>query len=132
MAMDPKLSAIVEQASVQGLLGEISGGPVQLSAELARLLERGLIGESLPAVLKTSKAAQAFEQAFDLIGGVPRLALWADQNPSKFYTIFSKLIPSTAQISEKKDINVTITWASSSRLSYQQGDLPPANVVENG
>ena len=127
MAMDPKLSAIVEQASVQGLLGEISGGNVELSPELARLLERGLIGESLPAVLKTSKAAQAFEQAFDLIGGVPRLALWADQNPSKFYTIFSKLIPSTAQISEKKDINVTITWASPERLSYRND-----NVIENG
>lgn len=125
--MDPKLSAIVEQASVQGLLGEISGGPVQLSAELAHLLERGLIGESLPAVLKTSKAAQAFEQAFDLIGGVPRLALWADQNPSKFYTIFSKLIPSTTAINEKKDINVTITWASPERLSYLKD-----NVIENG
>ena len=128
---DPTMQAIIDQAEVQGLLGSLSGGEVVLSPELARLLEKGLIGDSLPTALKTSKAAQAFEQAFELIGGVPRLALWADQNPSKFYTIFSKLIPTTATVNEKRDINVTIKWASSDRLSYQRGDLPPADVVEN-
>lgn len=33
----------------------------------------------------------AFNTAFELIGGVPRLALWANENPDKFYAIFSKL-----------------------------------------
>ena len=94
---------------------------LEMSPELTRLLERGLIGESLPPVLKDSKAAKAFQQAFDMIGGVPRLALWADQNPTKFYTLFSKLVPATAEINEKKEIKVTIEWASADRLSYRNG-----------
>jgi hypothetical protein len=38
----------------------------------------------------------AFQQAFQLIGGVPRMALWANANPDKFYPLYSKLLPSTA------------------------------------
>ena len=36
----------------------------------------------------------AVHDAFDLIGGVPRLAVWADQNPGEFFT---KLLPRTMQ-----------------------------------
>lgn len=32
-------------------------------------------------------------EAFELIGGVPRLALWADKNPTEFYKICAKTIP---------------------------------------
>jgi hypothetical protein len=102
---------------------------VEMTPELVRLLERGLLGDSLPPVLKTSRAAQAFQQAFELIGGVPRLAHWAHQNPGKFYPLYSRLVPSTTQINEKKDINVTISWASNERLSYQNSPNSP-NVVE--
>jgi hypothetical protein len=97
-----------------------------VSPELARLLERGLIGNSLPPALKDSKAARAFQQAFEMIGGVPRLALWADQNPTKFYSLYSKLVPSTAEVHEKKDITVTINWASPDRLSYQNPQIVDA------
>lgn len=38
-----------------------------------------------------------FEQVFELIGGVPRLALWADENPTQFYGLFSKLIPASVK-----------------------------------
>lgn len=117
MAVDPKIQEIVTQAETSGMLGTLD---LEMSPELTRLLERGLLGEGLPAVMKTSRAAQAFQQAFELIGGVPRLALWADQNPSKFYTLFSKLVPSTAEVHEKKDIKVTIEWASPERLSYAE------------
>ena len=122
--------------ALQGLLdtidndpsGALAGLDLQMSPELTRLLERGLIGPSLPPVLRDSKAAKAFQQAFDMIGGVPRLALWADQNPTKFYTLYSKLVPATAEVDIKKDINVTISWATSSRLSYQQEGL---ETIEN-
>jgi hypothetical protein len=33
----------------------------------------------------------AFNTAFELIGGVPRLAIWANENPDKFYSIFARL-----------------------------------------
>lgn len=38
----------------------------------------------------------AFQNAFVMIGGVQRLALWAHANPDKFYPLYSKLMPSTA------------------------------------
>lgn len=38
----------------------------------------------------------AFARAFDMIGGVQRMALWANANPDKFYPLYSKLLPSTA------------------------------------
>lgn len=38
----------------------------------------------------------AFHNAFQMIGGVPRLALWANQNPDKFYPLYSRLMPSTS------------------------------------
>ncbi len=40
---------------------------------------------------------EQFEQVFELIGGVPRLALWADENPTQFYGLFSKLIPASVK-----------------------------------
>jgi hypothetical protein len=36
---------------------------------------------------------RAMAEAFDIIGGVPRLALWADQNPDKFFSLYGKSIP---------------------------------------
>lgn len=129
-----KLHPPERDPALQGLLDQIDADPtgvmtqldLQMSPELTRLLERGLIGPSLPPVLRDSKAAKAFQQAFDMIGGVPRLALWADQNPTKFYTLYSKLVPATAEVDIKKDINVTISWASNERLSYQK------NTIEMG
>jgi len=37
----------------------------------------------------------AFQSAFDLIGGVDRLTLWAHENPSDFYRLYAKLLPAT-------------------------------------
>lgn len=38
----------------------------------------------------------AFSNAFELIGGVPRLALWAHANESDFYKLYARLLPSQA------------------------------------
>jgi hypothetical protein len=37
----------------------------------------------------------ALQSAFEMIGGVQRLALWGHANPDKFYAIYSRLLPST-------------------------------------
>jgi len=37
---------------------------------------------------------QAFTDAFEIIGGVPRLALWAHENETDFYKLYGKLLPS--------------------------------------
>ena len=39
---------------------------------------------------------QAFSTAFELIGGIPRLALWAHDNTTDFYKLYSRLLPSQA------------------------------------
>lgn len=38
----------------------------------------------------------ALADAFTMIGGVQRLALWANANPDKFYPLYAKLLPSTS------------------------------------
>jgi hypothetical protein len=38
----------------------------------------------------------AFQNAFELVGGVPRLALWAHTNPGDFFKLYARLLPSQA------------------------------------
>lgn len=68
----------------------------------AEIRASGLVsiyGESLPQVPKdysfTLKDRQfvmnAFNAAFDLIGGVPRFVHWAHQNPNEFYKLYAKM-----------------------------------------
>lgn len=52
----------------------------------------------------------AFQRTFDMIGGVPRMALWADKNPDKFYALYSRLLPSAA-INIGQNSQVTIVHA---------------------
>ena len=49
---------------------------------------------------------QAFDNAFHLIGGVPRLAIWADDNPKEFFKLYAKLLPSqsSSSLGESTDI----------------------------
>ena len=50
----------------------------------------------------------AFVNAFELIGGVPRLALWAHSNPRDFYKLYARLLPSqaSAALGESNEIIV--------------------------
>ena len=53
------------------------------------------------------EVVQAFARAFDMIGGVQRMALWANANPDRFYPLYSKLLPSTAiQIGDNAKITI--------------------------
>ena len=47
------------------------------------------------ATFSRQDVINAFATAFELIGGVTRLTIWADQNPGEFYRLYSKLLPST-------------------------------------
>lgn len=73
----PKSSQFVEtledyQASLHGLLSE--------AAEECQSINRR------PKEPKSSRLVDATLEVFELIGGVPRFALWADQNLHHFYT----------------------------------------------
>ena len=41
----------------------------------------------------TTSSKEAFQYAFDSIGGKVELAKWAKNNQTEFYKLFSKLIP---------------------------------------
>lgn len=67
----------------------------------------------LPALKKKKdgftrqEVVNAFGRTFEMIGGVSRMALWANENPDKFYPLYSKLLPSTAiQIGEAANVTI--------------------------
>ncbi len=68
----------------------------------------GVTRLSVPRELKREKEVHAFQEAFELIGGVPRLAHWADQSPSAFYKLYARLLPTqaNAQIGVDGEIRV--------------------------
>ena len=68
----------------------------------------GVTRLSLPRELKREKVVHAFQEAFELIGGVPRLAHWADQSPSAFYKLYARLLPTQAnqQLEHSGEIRV--------------------------
>jgi hypothetical protein len=106
---------VIEQFYTAAMNAGSSGSP-----DLDNLLTKGLYGAKLPKELKGKKAADAFQRAFDLIGGIPRLALWADKNPTAFFSLYSKLIPSTVKAEVNATIKIDAPWMNPNRLSYQQ------------
>lgn len=74
----------------------------KLQSADAEIRASGLVsiyGDSLPQVPKDYSfvlrdrafVMNAFNAAFDLIGGVPRFVHWAHQNPSDFYKLYAKM-----------------------------------------
>lgn len=50
----------------------------------------------IPREFNRKTVARAFHDAFELIGGVPRLAVWAHQNETEFYKLYARLMPNAA------------------------------------
>lgn len=54
------------------------------------------------------RSLNAVNDTFDLIGGVPRLALWADANPTDFYTkVWNRTLQTNAQVEHSGEIKIT-------------------------
>jgi hypothetical protein len=54
------------------------------------------------------KILRAFDEAFELIGGVPRLAIWAHSNLTEFYKLYTKMMPASSQLEIAGKISHTI------------------------
>jgi len=56
-----------------------------------------------------------------MIGGVPRLAVWADQNPTDFFKLYGRLLPasSTAELDGPQELLIKMAFAPKA-LSQQQ------------
>lgn len=61
---------------------------------------------------KTVIAKEAFQKAFDLIGGVEKLSEWAKDHPGEFYKIYGRLIPAdvNAKLSGEVKVNGTVNF----------------------
>lgn len=93
---------------------------------------------TLPAYTKTRNVREQFQHAFDMIGGVPRLAHWAHANPAKFYALYSKLIPVQLAGDPNQPIRLQLSWVNGRDTSGRQIqgsaqiiDVPP-NLDSNG
>ena len=63
------------------------------------------------------RVAEAFESAFEMIGGVQRLAVWAHENPTEFFKLFGRMLPTGTQV----DLN------ASGEIIYKHV-LPPSKL----
>jgi hypothetical protein len=61
--------------------------------------------------LSRKEVIQTFQLAFEMIGGIPRLATWADTNPGDFYKLFGRLLPNSSSVELDGDTIVTIQHA---------------------
>jgi len=68
---------------------------------------------------KAGRANIAVDDAFDLIGGTPRLALWAHNNPGEFFT---KIYARTLQTAQQTEHSGEITIRSAIPVSPLDGE----------
>lgn len=54
---------------------------------------------------------EALADSFELIGGIPRMAAWAHENPTKFYELYARLAPSENNNTHLHDGLITIQGA---------------------
>jgi hypothetical protein len=53
------------------------------------------------------RSLNAVHDTFDLMGGVPRLMLWADANPTDFYTkIWNRTLQTNQQVEHSGEITI--------------------------
>lgn len=52
---------------------------------------------SIPRTLDRNYIKNGFMDAFELVGGVPRLAHWADRNYGDFIKLYARMLPSAMQ-----------------------------------
>lgn len=76
----------------------------------------------LPAYTRTRNVKEQFQHAFELIGGIPRLADWAHKNPDKFYNLYSKLLPQSVNQKTDGTIRIELGWLNGRDTS---GRSPP-------
>jgi hypothetical protein len=107
----------------QPLLPDLTEGPITPSiSEVEDNLNQLACTPKLPAYTKTRNVREQFQHAFELIGGIPRLAMWAHQNPDKFYGLYSKLIPAQVTGLDGGAIKVELSWLNARDTS---GRSPP-------
>jgi hypothetical protein len=81
----------------------------------------------LPAYTRSRNVREQFQFAFELIGGIPRLAHWAHTNPDKFYQLYSKLIPAQITGEGGGAIKIELSWLNTRDTS---GNQSPGAIID--
>jgi len=116
----------MQQTNLKEILEEPPEGPVTPPMHLVEENLNALaIAPKLPTYVKTRNVREQFQYAFELIGGIPRLAHWAHANPDKFYSLYSKLIPTQVTGEGGGAIKVELSWLNSRDTS---GRSPPTII----
>jgi len=71
-----------------------------------RLLQEAYAKRGRRKALKRSRIAEQYDDAFELIGGVPRLALWGHEDPGSFYKLHARLIPTEQKQEHSGEIRI--------------------------
>lgn len=109
--------AIKDQAST------LAEGPITPTLqEVEENLNALATAPKLPAYTRTRNVREQFQHAFELIGGIPRLAHWAHTNPDKFFSLYSKLIPAQVTGADGGAIKIELSWLNARDTS---GRSPP-------
>ena len=77
--------------------GQTSAPLAERLKEIAELPKQSI---SIPRGSKVTRqgVVQTFQDAFEMIGGVTRLAHWADAHETEFYKLYGKLLPATSSV----------------------------------
>jgi hypothetical protein len=61
----------------------------------------------------TQSAKQAFQHAFDTLGGAQGLARWARSEPGDFYRLYARLIPVEQRLTDGngEQLSIKVTFA---------------------
>lgn len=81
-------NVVVKYDGLEPYLGDLAKSTRRLAASVA--------ATKIP---KKQRFLSAMDDTFDLIGGIPRLAVWADQNPDEYYKLYAKTLPTQIQAS---------------------------------
>ena len=113
-------------------MSELARSAEETLSELADLRQ---VRVAVPRNPKFSRAdvVSAFQSAFELIGGTTRLALWANENPTEFYKLFGKLLPSATQVqltTAPRDPNNLRTYSREELLAIIAEEEDNSNVID--
>lgn len=113
---DPALKQFVSDSEF-GKMGETFRELAESGKSLDRLPQRQF---------SRRRVLEALDEAFQLIGGVPRLAMWAHVNPSDFYKLWGKTIPAASQMEIMGNVQHIIRPAlPRSPLDGECEEIPP-------
>jgi len=75
--------------------------------------------------VRTVQAKEALSQAFADLGGVPALVEWAQKNPTDFYRIWSKILPTEIKNADGGVFRVGIVEEIIDALPDSNGEAAP-------